>query len=343
MIKMQYGLVLVLLISSLLFAGTGVPLPEVVNPIAITADSGQIYITQTDSVCIYSLKDFKFIKKFGRRGEGPGEFKFSHDMPLCVNVRENEIVVRSVGRLTFFGTDGTYKKLVKTPPVFIWAMQPAGESYVGVSSVQEGKGFLTFNLFNEKLEKVKELFRVPEEIRMEGKGFKFFFLQVPTSVPTSFAVDEDKVFLSWGNDTEIKVFDKTGKRLAGIIVPGSKMELTAAFKEQVIETYKNDKSIPAPIYQRMYKNIVFPGYLPPVRDLRAADGKLYVLTYRKKENKIQCLIYNRTGNLIKQTYLPLKNQDPLRHYPFTIRNDKLYQLIENFEQETFFLDITSIN
>ncbi|MGD2088646.1 MAG: hypothetical protein PVH61_20885 [Candidatus Aminicenantes bacterium] len=46
-----------------------VPLPDLINPDGIQADRHQLYITERHSIYIYSLKDFKLTKKFGKSGE----------------------------------------------------------------------------------------------------------------------------------------------------------------------------------------------------------------------------------------------------------------------------------
>jgi hypothetical protein len=40
----------------------------------VQVDKNQLYITDGASVFIYSLKDYQLQKKFGKRGEAPGEF-----------------------------------------------------------------------------------------------------------------------------------------------------------------------------------------------------------------------------------------------------------------------------
>ena len=65
---------LILLITPVLFAEE-VTLLEIFNPSSIKVDDQNIYIAQGENIFIYSAKDFKLIKKFGRLGEGPQEFK----------------------------------------------------------------------------------------------------------------------------------------------------------------------------------------------------------------------------------------------------------------------------
>ena len=72
--KTSFVILFAILAVSLLATKT-IPLPELTNPAGILVEDDQIYITQFPEIFIYSLKDFKLKKTFGKRGEGPAEFK----------------------------------------------------------------------------------------------------------------------------------------------------------------------------------------------------------------------------------------------------------------------------
>ena len=83
----RVGLTLLVCLSGIfLWPEKTAVLPELQRPNMVLADSKQLYVADGASVLIYSLKDLKLRKKFGRKGEGPGEFKVS---PMGVeNARE---------------------------------------------------------------------------------------------------------------------------------------------------------------------------------------------------------------------------------------------------------------
>ncbi|MCP4146649.1 MAG: hypothetical protein GY757_02765, partial [bacterium] len=59
-------------------SGTQVfPLPDLEKPDSITVSNDRLYFTDRGSVSVYNLNDMKLLFKFGRTGEGPGEFKIS--------------------------------------------------------------------------------------------------------------------------------------------------------------------------------------------------------------------------------------------------------------------------
>ena len=60
-----------------------------------TVDDRQVYITQEFNIFIYSLEDYKLVKKFGKRGNGPREFNgFVHVTPC-----KDYLVISSSGKI----------------------------------------------------------------------------------------------------------------------------------------------------------------------------------------------------------------------------------------------------
>lgn len=72
-----------------------IELPEIINPDSITVDKNHIYITDFPSVYIYSLKDYRLIKKFGRIGEGPKEWlKYA-----LLSLHDNHLVISDQNKI----------------------------------------------------------------------------------------------------------------------------------------------------------------------------------------------------------------------------------------------------
>lgn len=96
--KKKFSLLILFLVLSTVISARVVPLPEVIRPHYISVDSDQLYICEHEKVSIYSLKDFNRIKKFGKKGEGPQEFKSA----VHVNCQEDYLVIESSDKLSFF-------------------------------------------------------------------------------------------------------------------------------------------------------------------------------------------------------------------------------------------------
>jgi hypothetical protein len=76
-----------------------VELPDILKPHLIVADKDQLFIVEDTSILVYSLKDFSLLKKFGKRGEGPGELK---QFISGIDIQPDFILVNSIGRLSWF-------------------------------------------------------------------------------------------------------------------------------------------------------------------------------------------------------------------------------------------------
>jgi hypothetical protein len=78
--------------------------------------------------------------------------------------------------------------------------------------------------------------------------------------------------------------------------------------------------------------------------MRISDGKIYVVTYQKEKEKAltKTLIFDLKGKLMKTVSLLLEAMDIKALYPFTIKKDKLYQLVEDADGENWNLQITGI-
>ena len=106
----QFIVVSILLISSNIFAMNAVELSDLTRPSMFIVNYDRIYILEQATVRIYSLKDYSLIKKFGRAGEGPREFKYSADggRPLSMSFFRDQLIVNSEMKMSFFDKDGTY-------------------------------------------------------------------------------------------------------------------------------------------------------------------------------------------------------------------------------------------
>jgi hypothetical protein len=95
-------------------------------------------------------------------------------------------------------------------------------------------------------------------------------------------------------------------------------------------------------YQRRLKGLLkFPEYFPVIRAFHVADDRIYILTYKEDKGKSEWLIMDMQGKLVKKIFLPVSFMNVLDIYPYTVEGGKLYQLIEN-EDEEWKLHITTI-
>jgi hypothetical protein len=343
MMKTLLVLVLILLTVWPGFSKLLGPMPEVMKPDNITISENELYIVEGSEISIYSLKDLKLIQKFGKKGEGPGEFISLPNFYNKIIVFPDYLLVEGANKMIYFSKQGELIKEKKKSLVAVLAI-PLGENYV-LNRFKQGEDKLlysTVTLCNPELEEIKELYRqkhvqqgVPPTAKLDiVMDFVYF------------SVCENKIFIERSPEGFIvDVYDQQGKKLYRIEKEYEKIEVTEDHKQEIIELFKNDPNIKQASQQfggwnELKKMITlnFPKYYPPIQEMVLTGNKIYLQTYKLKDNQSEYVVMDLKGNIIKRVYLPRFENTPLmakllgakRH---TIYNDKLYYLLENEDEE----------
>lgn len=313
-----------------------VPLPDLKKAGTILVDDNQLYITEEASVHIYSLKDFKLKKVFGQRGEGPGEFRITLYRGLFLLLRSNYLVVDSYGRISYFTKDGQFKSESKIYPS-MGKYTFLGDKLMGLGFKQYDKlNYFTFTIYDFKAKNKKETYRYKHPYQHRQP-----YNPLETTRMPSYVTYDNKFYLR-GEKNTILVFDDNGKPLAPIRFPYKEVKFTEKHKNYYITWYKTDPKF-KPIYERDKRWIQFPDYFPVIRNFMISDGKLYVLTYRKKDGKYELLLLTLEGQLQHQIFVPLKDENAFRLFPYTIKNGILYQAAEDEDEEIWKLHIHPVS
>ncbi len=107
-----FVIMLAVLSTNISFAQKVVPLPDILNPEHMKVDKNHIYITEGEKIFIYSRNELKLKHKFGKKGEGPGSFRVYPIMGVRITVQPECLMVKSIGRISYFTLDGKYIKEV---------------------------------------------------------------------------------------------------------------------------------------------------------------------------------------------------------------------------------------
>jgi hypothetical protein len=337
MIKKVTIITWVVLLGALLGAETkAIPIPDLMKPEDLLFDRTQMYVTEGTSIFIYSLEDFKLIKKFGKQGEGPKEFLLHPRLGgLILNVQTEDIIINSFGKVSWFTKDGKYKKEIKLQNPLTLNMQPFGKNFVGIFLAwgQEER-WQVLNLYDDQLKELKEIHRI-RHASQAGKGTRLLEFSAST------IIYDNKLFLAWEKDFVIKVFNTDLKNLYTIKLDEKKREVTEKDKEILINFLKESPQTRE--YFEMMKPFYFPDYYPAIYNIFATGNKIYVMTFWENEAKNQeCLILEPKGKVLKRVFLPLKKSSPFTPYPYRIHEGSLYQIVENVEKEEWTLHISKI-
>jgi hypothetical protein len=329
--------IIFLLISAVLSAAKAIPIEEVSKPYEILVDGERIYITEGPTVYIYSSKDYKFKKKFGKLGEGPQEFKLGPGQGvLDFHITPDCLKINTIGKMSFFTKDGAFIKEIRNPGGN-W-LQPVGDKYVGMQrlygSRKRDTRFRIISIFDSDLKKIKEIYREEDSIQTRRNKFN------PVSwSPISYRTSHDKIFIDDRQKT-ILVFNSNGEKLYDINIEYEQLKITDDIRQQFIKYYKEESPDWRQHWERLKTMIRFPRHLPTIKNYFVTEQKIYILTFMTKAEKSEFLVLDLKGKLLKRTFLPLVKMDLLDYHPYTVNNERLYQLIENEDTEEWELHVT---
>jgi len=284
-----------------------------------------IYITQQARIFIYSCDDFRLINQFGRKGEGPGEFRLSDDDMVFLKVRPDCLLVNSVGRLSYFSKVGTFQR-ERINNAGLW-LDPLGDGFVGIKRVYDEKNarYRQIWLLDKNLHKV---IMVYEEF--DGIQPRLRVIEAVTWPSIIFRVYEDKIFVADKENT-IYVYDRHGTKLYDIPLPFRRVKITDSVKERYLHYYREVEPYWRERWERLKSWFQFSDYLPVIQFFSVKDGRIYILTHFEEGGQNVFLILDLGGRLIKRTTLPLKRGDTgvFNIWPYDISRGRLYQIVES--------------
>jgi len=301
-------------------------------PESVLINKDHIIITEGSTVFIYNSTNHKLIKRFGKRGEGPEEFKGS---PI-VFIEKNYLLINSPEKVSFYSKTGKYIKEINninSGKLF----RSICDNFIGYKSFNDkaGNRYSAINIYNPDFIKIKEVYKYLSIAQpQKGKGWRLFAKTYVVPI-----VCDNKIFTAGDEKFIINAFDKNGKKLFTIDRNYTRVKFTEENRNAILHLYKTRPST-APEYSFWKKNIIFPKYFPAIRAIYTAEKKLFIRTYKIEKNRSEFFIYDSNGKIIKHVFLPIaasykKNAYPyMRDFsPFTFYKGKLYQLIMDEETE----------
>jgi hypothetical protein len=328
--KISYVMIIIVMGGGLfLFPERLATLPEIMKPVSISVDNNQLYVVEKSTIYLYSTKDFKLVKQFGRKGEGPGEFK---NNPM-LKVFPDYLLINAFGKFMYFSRNGEFLREKKTPGMFIFLVYPVGENFVGIEmkvNRESKKRSTGITFFDKDFKTIKVV--AESERRMWGSSGTYEmdmvrdYLGCEVSGENVYVGDTKKGFF-------IEVFNSTGNKLYQVKKEYEKMEVTDEYKNNFMESMKK-----VPYFNQVKDKFKFTcrKYFPAFRNFRVNNGKIYVFTYNKKDKdkKKEVIVMDLKGSILKKTFL--------RGGVSSINNDRFYYLKENEEEEEWELFVESI-
>ena len=219
--------------------------------------------------------DGRFLKSWGRKGQGPGELQFISG--VCPTVGGHIIVSDDTNlKIIWFTDDGTLIKEVRYPPdgrydIIFPVSEDRFVGYARVWTEPEADSFeYTFYLLDGTLKELKKLdiYRYPNPAKKGRRGVninRFFIMK--SSPSRIFIGNEDRGY-------EILEFDHNG----GLLKKIRKEYSPVRVPEEIITKRKAASS-------RRGGGYYFPDYYLPICDFFPDDdNRLFVMTFEKSAN-----------------------------------------------------------
>lgn len=336
MIKRIFIFILILAMVPVIVSGEKVAvLKELGKPRSMDVDKNQLYIGELASVLIYSLEDYTLIKRFGQKGQGPQEFQVLPHIPVGIDASTDKLVVTSIRKISYFTKQGEFINEVKAVSQAL-RLRLFNDKFLGWSqSRHEGVLYNTICMFDNKLNKIKEIYSIKDPYQGPGKGYRV--------LPKAFTYQfyDNKIVLPGDDDKSINVFDKDMKKLFSITVDQEPRKVDAAVKESLTHYFKTSYESKN-VYERMLKPLIFPDVFPVVDDFFVDGGFIYVMTAKEVKGGDEFFIYDMKGKFVKRLIIPIKYEREFSPYPTMVKNGKLYQLVENDEGDAWELHVSPI-
>ncbi len=343
MMKKVIFMLVLMVLASVMTAAGAVDMSHLKNPASMQVVDGKIYINDGAVIYVYSAKDMKLVHRFGRKGEGPGEFKVHpsiHRGGVSFHVTGEEILVSSMGRLSYFDGAGKYLGEGNSRSPFLLFYRVGGRlAGLGID-FQQGSQYLALCFYDKTFNKGKPFYR--SLVFEEGKPLD------PVSIgifPRVYVV-KDRIFAN-GDDGAIHVYNKEGKEVHTLRLAEAglkKQPVTPERKARYIDFFKSDYRFKAQ-FERDEKRFKFPAHFPLLRDYTVSGDDIYAVSYREnKEGTLkEMLRMTVEGKPVIRHMVPLHEYNPRELMPYAVSEGKLYQLVDNPETEEWELRVTPLD
>lgn len=302
-------------------------LEGIVKPETLHVSADKTYIIEREKIHIIATKTGNMLTSFGKKGEGPGEFK---RLPH-LKIYPDYLLVTSMGKMMFFSHDGTYLREQKHPFHHYGGALLAGENIVGKKIGIAGKNGLvgqTFGLYNQQLNLLRTLYHAPNPnmLQINDTG-KTPYMMIKETIRCD--TYKNLVFIADSRSgLFFKVFNSKGRWQYDINVPCEKIKIPPGYKEKTMEKLRLE-----PWWREMGDRMepIFPEYFPQIRDFSINNNKLYIMTYIEKDGLSLLKTFDLNGKQLGKSWIPSAMNGSIPQY--SICSDQYFYLLDNEENE----------
>lgn len=262
---------------------------------------GNIFALDTKdcNIKVYD-KEGKFLRRIGKKGQGPGELGTSSGILMT---GDGQILVEDVSnrRLALFKRSGEFIKSISTADklgLVSLILDPQGGFAGREMGLTEGnvKMFFEIKKYNQDLKPLFSLDKIEIPILLPGSGAKIN----PMEIMSIYQIDKDgRIYYGRNAEYEIKIYDREGNHIRTI---QKEYDRTKIAKEDIDEMMERIGSA-GPAGANLKDMLTFPEYFPPFQQFFLDDrGRLYVRTYSKGKAKheYEVDVFDAEGRFIAQ-------------------------------------------
>jgi hypothetical protein len=339
---------LLVIFTSFVMAVKITDMPKVMKPGFMQVDGDDLFIVDggTFSIQVYSLKDFSLKFSLGKKGAGPGEFMH---FPQLNGVYPDYLLCSGGWKTIKFSREGMMISEKTFQPFQGLNLKPVKDNFVAIAYFDDMKTRISQKILyitNSKYERIKEIYPVQADsnrFTLSDTGNEEF--KVLTHY-FHFLTYDDKIFVADSRKGfVIAVFDSNGNNLYTIDKKIEPVKVQKYHKEKLMENLR--LSYPNIIELRRSSAFTFYENFPPIRHFWIDSYKIYVTTYKEKDDRHEMIILDLKGNILERIFLELKSTKAYKVQgefdTHTVHEGVLYELVEDEDREVWELHKTNIS
>ncbi|MEN8221626.1 MAG: hypothetical protein ABFR36_00095 [Acidobacteriota bacterium] len=336
--------VLIIIVSVLVFASLNsetITLEEVLSPDSIFVSSDRIYITEGATIHIYSKSDKKYLGKFGKKGEGPGEINASRrgGLSFGLNIVKNNLFIHNRSKVMFFDKAGKFLKEKKLTGGFIRGLIPVGDNFVARSfKIGENRSRTqSLTIYDKNFKKISEVAGRSNVEFTRGSFVKIYFDANIFNIRAHKGI----IYLNSSRDFVIERYSDKGKNITPIKLDYKLMNVSGARKDRIKSYFKNDSRFSG-FWERIKDMFEVADQYPAIKKLFITGNRIYAQTFKRTDSGDEFYILDLKGKVLNRMYIAVGAKNILEDYPYFIENRTSYILNENEDEEEWELTVTNI-